>query len=159
MMGVGKTSVGRMLAARLGRPFFDLDAEVEQEVGLTVPQLFERAGEAAFRELEHRALERLLHGSSLVLATGGGAVLDPRNRELLRQRAFTIWLDAAPATLVARVGDASDRPLLEAGNREERLEQLLAERHPFYSEAKLRVATDGLNRAEVVARVITRLGP
>ena len=158
MMGVGKTSAGRALASRLGRPFVDLDAEVERDARMSVPELFERAGEDAFRELEHRALERLLRGSALVLATGGGAVLDPRNRELLRQRAFTVWLDAAPATLAARIGDATDRPLLDGGNREARLEHLLAERRTFYSEAQLRLATDGLSRAEVVARLMAKLG-
>ena len=158
MMGSGKTSIGRALAARLGRDFADSDEEVARPAGATVCELFRRNGEAAFREMEHRALAQLLRRPKLVLATGGGAMLDPRNRGLLRRHAFTIWLDAAPATLAARIGDTASRPLLDGGDVEERLARLLEERRPFYDEADLRIETNDRGEAEVLARLLVALG-
>lgn len=157
MMGAGKTSIGRALAAHLGWAFADTDEQVEQAAGCSIAEIFAREGEAAFREREHRALARLLADSNLVLATGGGAVIDPRSRELLRKRARTIWLDAAPATLALRLGDAANRPLLGAGDREGRLTRLLEERRLFYGEAQLRIEADGLTEAEVLARLLAAL--
>jgi shikimate kinase len=154
MMGAGKTTLGRALAQRLGWRFRDLDEEVERAADATVAELFEREGEAAFRELEHRALAGLLDGSLFVLATGGGVVLDPRNRELLRHRALTIWLDASPTTLASRVAGIGGRPLLNGSDPAARLTELLEERRPFYSQADLRIDAVTGGEAEVLARLM-----
>ena len=158
MMGAGKTSIGRALAARLACDFADTDAQVEQDAGCTIARIFTRDGEAAFRELEHRALARLLRRPKLVLATGGGAPLDPRNRALLHEQAFTIWLNAEPATLARRLGEAGDRPLLGSGDRQARLTELLEERRPFYAGADLRIVTDGRSPAQVVDAIASAMG-
>lgn len=157
MMGAGKTTLGRALAERIGCPFADSDKAVEQEAGCTITDIFAREGEAGFREREHRALERLLASPPLVLSTGGGALLDPRNRELLRRRAFTIWLNASPATLARRIGASRDRPLLEGSDLEARLAQLLADRRLLYAEADLRIDTDDCNEAEVLNRLLAAI--
>jgi shikimate kinase len=154
MPGAGKTSIGRTLAAHLRRDFADSDQEVERTAGATVPELFRRDGEAAFRALEHHALARLLPRPGLVLATGGGSVLDPRNRALLRRHAFTIWLDAAPAKLARRIGETASRPLLEGGEVEERLTRLLEDRRPLYSEAHLRIDVQHATEAQVVDAIL-----
>jgi shikimate kinase len=154
MMGAGKTTLGRALAQRLGWRFRDLDEEVERAADATIAELFEREGEAAFRELEHRALARLLDGSLLVLATGGGVVLAPSNRDLLRHRALTIWLDASPTTLAARVTGIGGRPLLNGSDPAARLTQLLEERRPVYSQADLRIDAVTGGEAEVLARLM-----
>jgi shikimate kinase len=158
MMGAGKTEAGRLLAARLGWPFHDSDAEVERAAGCTVAELFARDGEAQFRERERAVIARLLDGARLVLATGGGAILDADTRVLLRERTLTIWLDAAPAVLGSRVGGAEDRPLLRGGDRETVLARLLEERRPFYAEADVHIPTDGRSLAHVVDAIMAAMG-
>lgn len=157
MMGAGKSSVGRKLAARLGWPFCDLDREVEREAGCSISILFDRDGEAAFREREHRALSRLLGGDPLVLATGGGAVIDPRSRALLNQRACAVWLDALPATLARRLAGTQDRPLLRSSDPRAVLEALLHKRRAFYAEAAIRIDTDDLDEDLVVDSILAHL--
>jgi len=141
LMGAGKTSIGRRLAARLGLPFRDADAEIEAAAGATVEEIFERHGEAAFREGERRVIARLLEGPVHVLATGGGAFMDPATRALMRERAITVWLRADVELLLARVTRRNNRPLLKGGDPRAVLERLAAERHPIYAEADIVIDT------------------
>jgi len=137
LMGAGKTSVGRRMAARLGLPFRDADAEIELAAGCSIPELFRRYGERDFRDGERRVIRRLLAGKPLVLATGGGAFMDPGTRAAIRASAVSVWLRARLATLLRRVATRSNRPLLHNGNPAEILGGLMEQRHPIYAEADI----------------------
>lgn len=141
LMGAGKSSIGRRLAQRLRLPFTDTDVEIEAAAGASIEEIFERHGEAAFREGERRVIARLIDGPPQVLATGGGAVMDPVTRALLRERAITIWLRAEIALLLSRVSRRGNRPLLKTGDPRAVLERLIAERYPVYAEADIVVDT------------------
>jgi shikimate kinase/3-dehydroquinate synthase len=135
LMGAGKTSIGRRLAARLGLPFRDADTEIEAAAGATVPEIFERYGEPEFRSGERRVIARLLSGDPIVLATGGGAYMDPDTRATVRREAVCVWLRARLPTLLRRVAGRSHRPLLNGGDPAEVLQRLMTVRHPIYAEA------------------------
>jgi shikimate kinase / 3-dehydroquinate synthase len=135
LMGAGKTSIGRRLAARLGMPFRDADIEIEAAAGCTVPELFARYGESAFRDGERRVIRRLLSAEPLVLAFGGGAFLDPATRATVRDEAVSVWLRCELPTLLRRVSGRDHRPLLQGGDRAEILRDLMAKRYPIYAEA------------------------
>jgi len=137
LMGAGKTSIGRRMAARLGVPFRDADAEIELAAGCSIPELFRRYGERHFRDGERRVIRRLLAGDPLVLATGGGAFMDPDTRAAIRDSAVSIWLRCRLATLVRRVATRNTRPLLQGGNPAEILGRLMEQRHPIYAEADM----------------------
>jgi shikimate kinase len=131
MPGAGKSVVGRELAGRLGVPFIDLDREIEQEVGISVPEIFERDGEPGFRALEAQILVKVGTNDPAVVACGGGVVLEQANRIALRNSGVAVYLDVPLATLQARVRPAADRPLIrETGD----LEKLLTARGPLYRE-------------------------
>ncbi|HET6182323.1 MAG TPA: 3-dehydroquinate synthase [Acetobacteraceae bacterium] len=135
LMGAGKTSVGRRLAARLGLPFRDADAEIEAAAGCTIPELFARYGEQAFREGERRVIRRLLSGERMVLAFGGGAFMDAETRAVVREQAVSVWLRCPLPILVRRVSTRDNRPLLSGGDPTEILGRLMTQRHPVYAEA------------------------
>ena len=135
LMGAGKTSIGRRMAARLGIPFRDADAEIELAAGCSIPELFRRYGERDFRDGERRVIRRLLAGDPLVLATGGGAFMDPDTRRAIRADAVSIWLRVRLPTLVRRVASRNNRPLLQGGDPAEILGRLIELRHPVYAEA------------------------
>ena len=135
LMGAGKTSIGRRLAARIGLPFRDADQEIELAAGCTIPELFARYGEPAFRDGERRVIRRLLAGDPMVLAFGGGAFMDEQTREAARAEAVTVWLRCTLPTLVRRVATRDNRPLLYGRDREETLRQLMEARYPVYAEA------------------------
>ena len=116
LMGAGKTSIGRRLAARLGLPFRDADAEIELAAGCTIPELFSRYGESDFRAGERRVIRRLLSGDPLVLAFGGGAFMDPETRAMVREEAVSVWLRCPLPTLLRRVAGRDNRPLLADGD-------------------------------------------
>ena len=137
LMGAGKTSIGRRLAARLGLPFRDADAEIELAAGRTIPELFARYGEPDFRDGERRVIRRLLAGDPIVLATGGGAFMDRTTRNAVRETSVSVWLRCALPTLVRRVSSRSNRPLLANGDPAEILAKLMHLRHPVYAEADL----------------------
>ena len=139
-MGSGKSSVGRRLADQLGWPFVDSDAEIEAAARMSVREIFERLGEAQFRDGERRVIARLLDGPPRVIATGGGAFIDPGTRALALGRATVVWLDPPIETLVARVGRRATRPLLVGRDPRAVLEALALERNPAYAQAHLRVA-------------------
>ena len=135
LMGAGKTSIGRRLAARLGLPFLDADAEIELAAGCTIPELFARYGEVYFRDGEKKVIRRLLKGGPAVIAYGGGAFMDAETRAATRERATSVWLRCALPTLVRRVASRENRPLLANKDHETTLAALMAKRYPIYAEA------------------------
>jgi shikimate kinase len=152
LMGVGKSSVGRRLAHALKLPFLDADEEIERAAGRTVSEIFADLGEAEFRSGERRVIRRLLDGPPHVLATGGGAFIDPETRRLLKERAITVWLKADVGILAKRVARRDTRPLLRGRNPVEVLSAQAAARYPAYAEADLTVDTgDGSHQAAVAA--------
>ena len=157
LMGAGKSTVGRRLARRLGLPFVDSDSEIEEAAGLSTAEVYEKFGEKDFRDGERRLVARLVDGAVRVIATGGGAYVDPRTRQLLNERAITIWLDAPVDILTERTGRRDTRPLLRNGNRQETLSRLAEERGPAYSEAHIRVTSGTGAHADVVDSIIAAL--
>ena len=137
LMGAGKTSIGRRLAARLGMPFHDADAEIELAAGRSIPEIFARYGEQSFRDGERRVIRRLLSGEPIVLATGGGAFMDDQTRAATRRDAVSVWLRCSLPVLVRRVTGRDNRPLLAGGDPETILRALMDRRHPIYAEADL----------------------
>ena len=158
MMGSGKTSTGRPLAERLGYGFVDADAVIEQAAGCSIPDIFERAGEAGFRKLESQVLSAISQRHSLVVATGGGAVTQPENWGLLHS-GIVIWLDVVSDKLLQRLkADSTVRPLLQTADPEAALNTLLNERRPLYAEADLTVVIND-EAPETVADGILQLLP
>ena len=154
LMGAGKSTVGRRLAKRLGLPFVDSDAEIEEAAGTTAADLFERYGENDFRDGERRLVARLIDGTVRVIATGGGAFVDPRTRQLLNERAITVWLDAPVEVLAERTGRRDSRPLLRTGNRSATLSRLAEQRHPMYAEAHIRIPSGDAAHSHVVEAIV-----
>jgi shikimate kinase len=157
LMGAGKSTVGRRLARRLGLAFVDSDTEIEGAAGLSAAEVYEKFGEKDFRDGERRLVARLMDGEVRVFATGGGAYVDPRTRQLLNERAITIWLDAPIDVLTERTGRRDTRPLLRNGNRQETLARLAEERGPAYSEAHIRVTSGNGAHGDVVDSIIAAL--
>ena len=158
MMGSGKTSTGRPLAERLGYGFVDADAVIEQAAGCSIPEIFDRDGEAGFRDLESQVLSAISQRHSLVVATGGGVVTQPENWGVLHS-GIVIWLDVVPDQLLQRLkADRTVRPLLKTADPEAVLDQLLNERRPLYGEADLTVVIND-ETPEVVADGILQLLP
>lgn len=153
-MGAGKTTVGRRLADARGMEFVDSDHVVEARTGVNIAFIFEKEGEAGFRKREHAAIADLTQRSNLVLATGGGAIMDPANRSLLSARGFVVYLHASVEHQIARTERTDNRPLLQVGDRRDTLQRLFLIRDPLYREiADLVVPTDGRN-ARSLAREI-----
>ena len=157
LMGAGKSTVGRRLAKRLGLPFVDTDSAIEDAAGFSAAEVFERYGEKDFRDGERRLVARLVDGQAGVIATGGGVFVDPRTRELLNDRAITVWLDAPVDILSERTSRRNTRPLLRTADPKATLERLAEERRSSYAEAHIRVRS-GLGRhGEVVDKIIEAL--
>ena len=135
LMGVGKSTVGRRLAKRLGLPFADGDLEIEAAAAMTVSDIFDELGEAEFRAGEARVMRRLLEGPRMVLATGGGAILNPETRALMKERAVTVWMRADLETVARRVQRRDTRPLLRGRDPLKTLTSLAETRYPVYAEA------------------------
>ncbi|MGN6358666.1 MAG: shikimate kinase [Novosphingobium sp.] len=154
MMGVGKSSVGKRLAAALGVPFVDADEEIEKAAKLTIPEIFEQFGEAEFRDGERRVIARLIDGTPKVVATGGGAFVNAETRALILAKAITVWLDSDIDTLLERVGRRNNRPLLQQGNSRETLARLKQEREHCYAEAPIHVISGAGTHARAVAKVL-----
>lgn len=158
MMGSGKTSTGRPLAERLGYGFVDADAVIEQAAGCSIPEIFDRDGEAGFRSLESQVLSAISQRHSLVVATGGGVVTQPENWGMLHS-GIVIWLDVGPDQLLQRLNaDSTVRPLLQTADPEAALNALLNERRPLYAEADLTVVIND-ETPEAVADGILQLVP
>jgi len=147
LMGVGKSTVGRRLAKRLGLSFVDSDAEIEDASGYPAAEMFERYGERDFRDGERRLVARLVEGDIRVIATGGGAYVDPATRKLLNERAITVWLDAPVDILAERTSRRDTRAQLRNGDRKATLERLSEERRMSYEEAHIHVKSgDGAHK-------------
>lgn len=157
LMGVGKSSVGRRLAQRLGLEFADGDTEIETAAGMTVSDIFAKLGEDAFRAGEARVMSRLLERPPIVLATGGGAVLDPGTRALLKEKATTVWMRADLDVLAERVRRRDTRPLLRGQDPLEALERLAHARYPIYGEADVTVEVGGGSHAQAVEAIVREL--
>jgi shikimate kinase len=158
MMGAGKTTVGRQLAKRLGKTFYDADREIEARTGVSVAVIFDIEGEAGFRRRESEVLEQLTALDDIVLATGGGAVLDPRNRDHLRTRGFVIYLHALSPTLWQRTRTDKSRPLLQGDDPRQRLDELYALRDPLYRDvADVVIETGRRGIGPLLSQVLSRL--
>ena len=158
-MGAGKSSLGRQLARRLGLAFVDADASLEAAAGTSVATIFEVEGETGFREREQRLLAERLQGEGQLIATGGGAVLSPTTRDLLRTRAFVVWLRVDPEQQLARLSRDHTRPLLAQGDRRQTLEALAQARDPLYAAvADLEFRADAPDAASAARRLAQRLG-
>ncbi|MBI2870099.1 MAG: shikimate kinase [Candidatus Omnitrophica bacterium] len=156
-MGSGKTVVGKALAERLGRAFFDMDSIIEEEQGMTVAEIFRTKGEKFFRLWEAELARRMGEERDAVIACGGGVVLNRENLENLSRNGIVVCLDADLDTLVNRLKDMDDRPLLEGGETRKRVESLLAERQPFYDRIEFKVDTSGRSVDEVVDEIADKL--
>ena len=157
MMGAGKTSLGRKLAAKLDVPFRDADHEIESAAGLTVSEIFEKFGEPYFRDGERRVIGRLLSEAPHVMATGGGAFMDETTRAAMKDSALTVWLKAPIAVLLARVKKKNTRPLLKNGDPKETIEKLLLVREPVYAEADITLECTDESHHSAVERIVTAL--
>ena len=157
MMGAGKSSVGRKLALRLALPFVDADAEIEAAAGMTIPEIFEIRGEPEFRSGEARVIARLLDSGPQVLATGGGAYMNPETRKLIAQKGISIWLKAEFDVLMRRIKRRSDRPLLRTADPESTLKRLIEERYPVYALADLTIESRDVSHEVIVDEVIEAL--
>ena len=156
-MGAGKSTVGKRLAKRLGLPFVDSDSAIEDAAGYSAAEVFERFGEKDFRDGERRLVARLIDGTVGVIATGGGAFVDPRTRKLLNQRAITVWLDAPVDVLRERTSRRDTRPLLRTKDPKATLAQLAEERRASYSEAHIHIRSGIQGHGEVVDKIIDAL--
>ncbi|TPQ40391.1 shikimate kinase [Bradyrhizobium guangdongense] len=157
MMGVGKSTIGRRMAARLRLPFVDADTEIEAAAGMTIPEIFERHGEPHFRDGEARVIARLLDGGPLVLATGGGAFMREETRRRIAAKAVSIWLKADPDVIMRRVRRRADRPLLQTADPEATVTRLLSEREPIYGSADLTIASRDVPHDRIVDECIETL--
>lgn len=151
-MGTGKTSLGKMLATKLGRPFIDIDRKIEEENKLSIPKIFERHGEAHFRELEKIAVRELAGRRGLVIATGGGTIKDEENLQLLKSSGVLICLTTEPEEIFNRTARRGERPVLDGGGDERlaTIKRLLAERKKFYDRADYHVDTTEWSPIQIV---------
>jgi shikimate kinase len=157
MMGSGKSSIGRRLAARLAMPFVDADTEIEQAAGMTIPEIFEQHGEPYFRAGEARVIARLLDHGPQVLATGGGAFMNGDTRSVIRQKGVSIWLKAELDVLMKRIKRRNDRPLLKTDDPAATLTALIAERYPVYAQADFTVLSRDVPHEAIVDEIVAAL--
>lgn len=158
-MGTGKTVVGKTLAERLGKEFLELDALIEQKAGKTIPEIFQREGEEAFRQLEIEAAKQVSQRKNVVIACGGGVVLNKINIDRLKKESLLVYLKASPEVILRRTSsDTSERPLLKADNKASTVNELLRFRKPFYERAAdITIDTSRLDVDSVVAQIINKV--
>ena len=157
MMGAGKSSIGKRLAARLGIPFADADAAIEEAAGMSIADMFVAHGESSFRSGETRVIARLLENGPQVLATGGGAFVNSETRARIQEKGISVWLKADMEVLLRRVKRRDNRPLLKNDDPETTLTNLLAAREPYYSQANLTVVSRDVPHEIIVEEIVTLL--
>ena len=157
LMGAGKSRIGRLLANELDLPFIDSDLEIERAAGCTVPEIFERDGEASFRKAEQRIISSLLNGRVIVLATGGGAVTNPETAELIWNNSISIWLRAEVDVLLKRISGCDKRPLLKQNDPEAVLRNLAERRNQIYEKASIIVESKEVAQNITLEEVIRKL--
>jgi len=157
LMGCGKSSVGRRLASRLGLGFVDADEEIERVAAKTIVEIFTDHGEAYFRDGERRVIARLLASGPQVLATGGGAFINPETRAKIRERGVSVWLRADLPVLMRRVSKRDTRPLLKSGDPEATMRDLMKKRYPVYAEADVTIESRDVPHDVIVNEVIVAL--
>jgi len=157
-MGTGKSAVGRYLAEHLKVPFVDSDEALQKQAGRSIRSIFEQDGEAAFRALESKVVAELASHDRTVIATGGGVLLNPANRDALRRTGILVCLTAKVGTLLERMRGDLSRPLLAGGDPQARIEGLLQEREAVYAQCEIQVSTDGKTIAEVAQTILSAIG-
>jgi shikimate kinase len=158
LMGVGKTTVGTKLSKKLGHYFIDSDHEIEDRERKTIPEIFAENGEEYFRSLEEKIIKEIaLRDEEIVLSIGGGGFMSEKTREILKEKAITIWLDAPIQEILRRVGNKNNRPLLQNKNKRLVLEELAKKRHPTYAEADLKFETANSNREVLINKIISKI--
>ena len=157
LMGAGKSAVGRRLAASLDLPFTDADSEIEAAAGQSIGEIFAEHGEAYFRTGERKVIARLLENGPQVLATGGGAYMDPETRDAIKTHGTSIWLKANLRVLMKRVGRRDNRPLLQVDNAEAVMKKLMAERHPIYAGADITIESREAPHEVMVGNILDAL--
>ena len=157
LMGAGKTSVGKRIAARLGLPFIDSDHAIEESARMSIPEIFTLRGEAEFRAGERRVIARLLGERQQVIATGGGAFMDAETRARIRENGVSVWLRAELPLLMRRVLRRQDRPLLQVGDPETAMRDLMNRRYPVYAEADVAVDSEDLPHDAMASRLLASL--
>lgn len=158
MMGCGKSAIGRRLANCLKLKFVDADDEIEKAAGKSISEIFEEHGETEFRNGERKVIARLLNGGPQVLATGGGAFMDPETRERVREKGISIWLKADLDVLMRRVSRRDHRPLLKTGNPQAIMSRLMKERYPIYGQAEIVAESREVPHDQIVSEIIAQLG-
>ena len=162
MMGAGKSSIGKMLAAHIGAQFIDSDTEIEKAAKMTIPEIVKLPGEASFRDGEKRVFKRLLEGPPAIIAAGGGAFNHAPTREIILKSGFSVWLKVNRETLIRRVSKRPEkRPLLAQGDIEQTITRIMDERYPVYAEADIVVESDDGERPEtvkVISEILTNQG-
>ena len=156
-MGTGKSTVGKALAKKLGRPFVDVDQCIEEKQKRRISEIFEKEGEPAFRRLEKETILEIAAGTELVITTGGGAVIDPENVAALKANGILVALEASPQTIYQRVKDTRHRPLLRSADLPGEIEKLLEARRPFYDKADFKFVTDGKSATQVADEILAAL--
>lgn len=157
LMGAGKTTVGRRLAQLLDVPFVDSDQEIVEAAGCSISDIFELYGEDVFRDLEKRVMKRLLDQSACVIATGGGAFIQPAIREQIKEKGIAVWLNAELDVLIDRVSRRDTRPLLKTGDKRAIMKRLMEERYPIYAEAHLNIDSNAGPHEDVVEYIVEAL--
>ncbi|RDV07548.1 shikimate kinase [Sphingorhabdus pulchriflava] len=157
MMGVGKSTIGKLLAGKLGLDFVDSDEQIEAAAGMPISEIFDRFGESGFRDGERRVIARLIGEGPKVIATGGGAFINDETRALIKEQCTSVWIDADLDVLVERVSRRNNRPLLVGRNPREVLTELAAKRTPCYSQADIHVRSDSGPHSRTVGQILEAL--
>jgi shikimate kinase len=153
-MGAGKSTVGRILASRLGYTFIDTDNCIVDREGCSITDIFAGKGESYFREVEREVLACELKQDNQVISTGGGAVISSENRRMMRRSGYVVNLNATPDSILARLGQEAERPLLQGAKNIEYIEKMLSEREPYYADSDIRIDTSGKNVEDVVREIL-----